>query len=163
MESADDSFYLVHADGEVLARTRYEATVEEQIVKKVEKETGRKIEQNGLKINKRGIKFIKDIPFDNYKEYIEEKKLINWEAIDFPIKILTYEYREVELKEIKQDIDFIKQANQIKAIEKINNEIYEGAEIVSKEVVHNIDGNILTTTVYVEAIEEIGKKVIINN
>jgi similar to stage IV sporulation protein len=163
MENADASFYLVHADGEVLALTRYESVVEEPIVKKVEKETGRTIEQKGLKINNRGIKLIKDIPFTNYKEYIIEKNLINWDDIDFPIKTVTYEYREVEIKEIKQDLDFIKQSNQLKAIEEINKELYEGAEIVSKEVIHNIEGNIVSTKVVVEAIEEIGKKVILNN
>ena len=63
----------------------------------------------------------------------------------------------------KQDIEFIKQSNQLKAIERINKELYKGAEIISKESIHKIDGNILSTTVIVETIENIGKKIIISD
>ncbi|WFA09550.1 sporulation protein YqfD [Tissierella sp. Yu-01] len=163
MLTNEQEVYLVHADGEVLARTRYEAVVTEPIVKKVEKETGKVFKQKGVKFNKRGIKFIKDIPFDNYKEYIEEDKLIDWDIIDIPVRIITYEYREIEIEEVKQDIEFLKQANQIKAIEEINGEIAEGAEIVTKDVKHSIEENSVNTTVILETIEEIGKKVIIDN
>ena len=163
MKKNDESFYLVHAEGEVYARTRYEATIEEPIVKKVEKETGEVFTQKGLKINKRGIKFIKDIPFTNYKEYIKEESLIKWEAIEFPVKIITYEYKEINIEEVKQNIDFIKQANQLKGIEQINKELFNGSEIVTKEVNHSIEGNILTTTVIIETVEEISKKQIISN
>jgi similar to stage IV sporulation protein len=163
IESNDETFHLVHADGEVYARTRYEAIIEEPIIKKVEKETGKTFKQKGLKINNRGIKFIKDIPFTNYKEYIEENNLINMNSIDFPIKLITYEYREVEVKEVKQEIDFIKKSNQLKGIDKINKELYKGAEIVTKEVNHVIEGNILKTNLIIETIEEITKKQIISN
>lgn len=163
MESNNENYYMVHAEGEVLARVRYEAIVEEPILKKVEKETGNILTQKGLKIRNRGIKFIKDIPYANYKEYIEEESLVDWNWIDFPINIITYEYREIEIKEIKQDIEFIKQANQLKAIEIINKDIFEGAEIVAKEVTHSIESNTLTTRVNIETIEEIGKKNIISN
>lgn len=163
VENKDATFHLVHADGEIYARTRYEATIEEPIIKKVEKETGEIFKQRGLKINNSGIKFIKDIPFTNYKEYIEESKLINWDAIDFPIKLITYEYREIEIKEIKQEIEFIKKSNQLKGIEMINKQLYKGAEIATKEVNHIIEGNTLRTTLVVETIEEITKKQIISN
>jgi len=163
MESNNENFYLVHADGEILARTRYEAKVEEPIVKMTEKETGKVFEQKGIKINKRGIKFIKDIPFTNYKEYIEENNLFNWDSIDFPIKLITYEYREVEIEEMKQDVEFLKKSNQLKAIEIINKELSKDAQIVNKDINHIIDGNNIITTVIVETIEEIGKKIIIDN
>ena len=163
IESVDESFHLVHADGEVFARTRYEAIIEEPIIKKVEKETGKVFKQKGLKINNRGIKFIKDIPFTNYKEYIEENNLINLNSIDFPIKLITYEYREIEVREVKQEIEFIKKSNQLKGIEQINIELYKGAEIVTKEANHVIEGNILKTNLVIETIEEITKKLIISN
>lgn len=156
--------YLVHADGEVLARTRYVETVEDMVVKKVEKETGKIMKQRGIKINNTGVKFIKDIPYENYKEVINEERLFDWDfiEIDFPIKLITYEYRETTLTEIKQDPEFIKRSNQLKAIEKINKQLYEGAKIVAKEINHSLENNILKTTVVIETIEEISKQQIIN-
>lgn len=156
--------YLVHADGEVLARTRYEETIEDQIVKKLEKETGKIIRQRGIKINNTGVKFIKDIPYENYKEVINEEKLLDWDfiEIDFPIKMITYEYRETKIEEIQQDPEFIKKSNQLKAIENINEELHEGAEIVAKEINHFIENNIIKTIVVIETIEEISKQQIIN-
>lgn len=160
-----DNIYLVHSEGEVLARTRYEQQVEEAIVKKTEKETGNTFKQKGLKLNNTGIKLMKDIPFKNYKEYIYEKNLLNLDFIDIdlPIKIITYEYKEIELIEVRQNIDFIKNANQLKAIEIINQDLSKGAEIVAKEVNHTMDGNFIKTTVIIETIEEISKKQIISN
>lgn len=163
LENNELGYYLVHADGEVFAKTSYEAIIEEPVLKKMEKETGRVFKQRGLKINKQGIRLIKDIPFDNYKEYITEENIIDLGFIDLPIKLISYEYREIQLKEVKQNIESIKNANQLKAIEIINKQLFEGAEIISRDVIHTRDGNILRTQVVVETIEDIGKKVFINN
>lgn len=163
MLTNESEIYLVHAEGDVLARTRYESEVIETIVKMTEKETGNVFEQKGLKINNRGIRFIKDIPFVNYKEYIKEEKLFDLDIIDIPINIITYEYREVEIEKIRQNIESLKNSNQLKAIEEINLQIKEGAEIVARDIKHEINGNNLITNVIIETIEEIGKKVIIEN
>ena len=163
MLTNESEIYLVHAEGDVLARTRYESEVIETIVKMTEKETGNVFEQKGLKINNRGIRFIKDIPFVNYKEYIKEEKLFDLDIIDIPINIITYEYREVEIEKIRQNIDSLKNSNQLKAIEEINLQIKEGAEIVARDIKHEINENNLITNVIIETIEEIGKKVIIEN
>lgn len=157
---------LVHAEGEVLALTRYSSIIREPIVKNEEKYTGQIFTQKGIKIGNKGIRFMQgDVPFENYREFVEEKSVINLEkyGIDFPIKIVTYEYREVELKEIKQNIDFLKNANQIAATKEINKELPADAQIQSKNIRHQIDDNILTTQVIIETIEDIGKKQIINN
>lgn len=163
MLTNESEIYLVHAEGEILARTRYESEVIEPIVKKIERETGNIFKQKGLKINNRGVRFIKDIPFTDYKEYIIEEKLFDFDIIDIPINIITYEYREIEIEEIKQNIDTLKNSNQLKAIEEINLQIKEGAEIVARDIKHEINGNNLITNVVIETIEEIGKKVIIDN
>ncbi|NLL81549.1 MAG: sporulation protein YqfD [Tissierellia bacterium] len=163
MLTNESEIYLVHAEGEILARTRYESEVIEPIVKKIERETGNIFKQKGLKINNRGVRFIKDIPFTDYKEYIREEKLFDFDIIDIPINIITYEYREIEIEEIKQNIDTLKNSNQLKAIEEINLQIKEGAEIVARDIKHEINGNNLITNVVIETIEEIGKKVIIDN
>lgn len=159
-------FLLVHADGEVLALTRYSSTIRQPIIKIEEKYTGKYYIHRGIQFKDKGIKFMKgDIPYANYKESIIEKPLINLEKfdIDFPIKIISYEYKEIELKEVKQNIDFLKKANQVEATKEINKEIPKDAKIQSKDTRHQIDGNILTTQVIIEAIEDIGRKQIIVN
>ena len=76
MLTNESEIYLVHAEGEILARTRYESEVIEPIVKKIERKL-KYIQTKGLKINNRGVRFIKDIPFTDYKEYIREEKLFD--------------------------------------------------------------------------------------
>ena len=164
-ENIEDTF-LVHAEGEVLALTRYSSTIEESIVKKVKEETGRVYKQKGLKIKDKGIQFIKGkVPYKDFIEVIDEKKIINLDKIniDIPIRIVNYEYREIKIKESKQNIDFLKKSTQIKAIEEINRQLPENIEIISKDVKHNIEDGILKTQVIIETMEDIGKKHIINN
>ena len=161
-----DEHILVHAEGEVLALTRYSSIVKEPIIKNEEKYTGKIYKQKGIKIKNKGITFIKgDIPFSNYREFVIEKSLINLDKynIDFPIKIIEYEYKEVETKEIKQNIDFIKKSNQIEATQEINKLLPEGVQIQSKNIRHQIDENTLTTQVIIETIEDIGRIRIIGN
>lgn len=156
----------VHSEGEVLAVTRYSKSISEPIIKVEEKFTGEIYSQKGLEIMDKGIKFIKgDIPFENYKEEIKEKDLINFKKLDinFPIKIIEYEYKEVETREVKQNIDFLKKSLALKATKDINEELPKDAKIQSKNTIHEIDGNILTTHVVIEAIEDIGRKQIIEN
>lgn len=164
IENENTEMFLVHSDGEVIARTRYMEIVEDVIIKKVEKETGKVFKQRGIKFFNTGVKFIKDIPFENYKEVVNEEKLINLDfiEIDFPIKTIKYEYKETEISQIKQDIEFIKKANQLKAIERINEQLFEGAQITQKDIKHTIEDNVLITTVVIETIEDIGKQQIIN-
>lgn len=156
----------VHSEGEVLAVTRYTSTVNEPIVKKEERYTGKTYNQRGIEIRDKGIKFIKgDVPFTNFKENIVERQLINLDkiGIEFPIKMINYEYKEVELKEIKQNIDFLKKATQLKATKKLNNKLPKNSEVQSKNTIHKLDKDTLTTTVTIEVIEDIGKKQIIEN
>ena len=162
MESQDGTYNIVHADGEVFAKTSYEKEVSEPILKKVEKETGKIFTQRGLKINNQGIMLIKDIPFNTYKEYIVEKNLLNIDSIDFPIKFIIYEYKETEVREVKQNLETIKNSNVLKAIEIINKELPQGAEIVSRDIIHEVEGNNLITRIIVETLEDIGRKAIIN-
>ncbi|MDR7857119.1 sporulation protein YqfD [Tissierella sp.] len=155
---------LVHAEGEVLALTRYSHIIKEPIIKYEEKYTGRIYKQKGIKIKDKGIKLLKgEVPYDNYKEFVIEKALINLEKyeIDFPIKIVEYEYREVEVKEVKQNIDFLKKSTQIEATKEISKELPPNAEIQSKNTRHQVDENLLITQVIVETIEDIGRKQII--
>ncbi|MFA5575749.1 MAG: sporulation protein YqfD [Tissierellaceae bacterium] len=165
-DEASDGFMAVHAEGEVYAITRYSSIVREPIVKNEEKYTGNTIVQKGIKVGNKGVRFIRgSIPFDNYKEFEEEKSIINLEKlnIDFPIKVITYEYREVKLEEIRQDIEFLKNSNYLEAAKMINEEMPPDVQVQSKNTRHQVDNGILTTQLIIEAIEDIGRKQIIEN
>lgn len=155
-----DKHLLVHADGEVWAITSYSYKVEEPIVKTVKEETGRVFERKELKVGDRGIQFIKgDIPFDDYIETTEEMKLLN---LDIPLKILVHKYKEVESKQVKQNIDLVKNSNHIRAVEELNKKLPQKADIISKDVQHFVKDNIVTTYVVIEVMEDIGQKHPIN-
>ena len=158
--------YLVHAEGEVLAQTRYSHIVEVPIVKLDKVETGRVYKQHGIKINEKGIRFLSgEIPYENYIEEIEEKDIMNLKRlnIDLPFKIVNYIYREVDVKEIKQDIEFLKNSTKIEATKEINKQLSDSTEIISRNAIYTIDENVLRTKVTIETIEDIGKKQIISN
>jgi len=153
---------LVHAEGEVFARTLYSYKVEEPIIKTIKEETGRVFERKEFKIGERGIQFIKgDIPFEYYVEETEEIKILNLD-INLPFKILVHKYKEVETMEIKQDIELIKSSNHIKAVEELNKQLPLEVEIISKDVKHYVRDNVVTTYVIIEVIEDIGVKRPIN-
>lgn len=153
--------YLVHAEGEVMAQTRYSHIVELPIVKLEKKETGEIYRQWGISTENNGIRFLsRDIPFDNYIEELVEKNIFNLKWI--PFKIVSYIYREVEIEEIKQDLDFLKSSAELEAIREINKDLSETGEILSRNTIHTIDGNILRTKVNIDTVEDIGKVKIIN-
>lgn len=161
-----ENSYLVHAEGEVLAQTRYTASIEEPIVKMEKIETGRIYRQRALKFGDKGIRFLSgDVPYDDYIEEVTEKDIINlkWPKLNIPIKIVNYKFVEVELKEVKQDIDFLKQSSQLKAIEEINQQLSQDVEIISKDAIYTIEDNILKTQIIIETIEDISKVQMISN
>lgn len=160
IDTLDSDTYLVHAEGEVLAQTRYTAINEMPIIRLDKKETGKVYKQKGVKFKEQEIKLMKGkIPFDDYIEEITETKLINlkWPDINIPVWIINYEYIQVEIKEVKQTEESVKIASQLKAIEEINLQIPPNAEIIEKNVIHTIEDNIMRTQVIIETIEDISK------
>ena len=96
------------------------------IIKTVKEETGRIFERKEIKIGDRGIQFIKgDIPFDDYVESTEEVNILNLN-INFPIKILVHKYKEVETKEIEQDVDLVKDGENL---EKLTDDLIEQTKL----------------------------------
>lgn len=165
IDTLNSDTYLVHAEGEVLAHTRYTATSEMPIIRLDKKETGKVYRQKGIKIKEQGIKLMKgQIPFTDYIEEIKETRLIDlkWPNIKIPIWIVNYEFREVEIKEVKQTEEFVKTASQLEAIEKINLQMPPDAEIIEKNIIHTIEENILRTQVIIETIEDISKIKLLN-
>lgn len=153
---------LIPAEGEVLAYVTYSHTIESPIVMKEKRETGNKYTQRGIKLKNKGIKFFAgDVPYKDYTEEVVEKNLVNIKNIKTPIKWVEYIYKEVELEEVKQNVDGLKKSSQLKAIEAINKQLQNKSEIVSKDVIFTIEDNVLTTKVIIETIEDIGKAQII--
>lgn len=152
---------LVHAEGEVLAKTIYSHRIDEPTIKTIKEETGRTYTRREFKIGDKGVQFFKgEIPFKDYIEEVEEVKPFNLD-IDLPIKIFVHQYKEVEIKEIKQNIDFLKQASHIRAVEELNKQLPKDIQIQSKDVKYYLKDDILSTYVTLEVIEDIGKKEVI--
>lgn len=155
---------LVSAEGEVLAYTTYSETIETPIIIREKRETGNKYIQRGIKFKKRGVKFFAgDIPYEEYIDEIVEKKIINFKGIDIPITWVKYIYKEAEVEEIKRNVDALKKTSQLEAIENINKKLSKKSEIISKNLVFDIEDNILITKVIIEVMEDIGKLQIIKN
>lgn len=153
---------LVHAEGEVLAKTRYFYRLDEPLVKMVEEETGEKIEVHEIKFGEKGVQFFREeIPYEHYIENTKEIKPFNG-RFHLPFKLFVHEYIEVEKKEVKQNIEFLKKSSYIKAIEELNKQIPKEAQLQSKDVVYDLKNGILSTYVVIEVVEDIGQKQIIN-
>lgn len=155
---------ILSAEGEVLAYVTYSHTVESPIIIEEKRETGNKHIQRGINLKNKGIKFFAgDIPYEDYTEEVIEKDIVNFKNIKTPIKWVEYIYKEVELEEVKQNVDGLKKSAQLEAIEAINKQLENKSEIISKDVIFTIEENILTTKVIIETIEDIGKVQIIKN
>ena len=161
-DGEETKYNLVHSQGEILAHTRYSINIEEPIIKTLREETGEMVKYQEIKIGKKGFQFLKEeIPFTHYNEEIKEIKFFDGK-INLPFKILIHEYREVQLKEIKQNIDFLKDSTHIKGVLELNKEIPENAKVQSKDVKYYIKDEVLSTYIVIEVIEDIGEKQIIN-
>lgn len=155
---------LVHSEGEALARTRYSHKKEELIEKTIKEETGNIYTIKEIKFGKKGIKLSKtDIPFKEYIEEVNEEPFIEKFGDDFPVKVVTYKYIEVEKKKVKHNIDSLKKSTQVLAVQEINKKLPKDAKIISKDVIYLEEENKLITEVIIEVIEDIGEKQIIYN
>lgn len=158
----DEDYMLVHAEGEILAHTRYSVTVDEAIVKTIEEETGESIKFQEIQVGKKQFQlFREDIPYQYYKKEKRELGLLGGK-INLPFKIFVYEYKEVILKEVKQNLDFLKKSTYIEGIKILNDMIPENARIESKDIQHYENDGILSTYIVIETIEDIGEKRKIN-
>lgn len=152
-----DEPLLVHSDGIVLGRTNYMKIIEEPLIKTIKEETGRDYKAREFIIGKKTISLKdKEIPFKNYNEVIDNKSIIN--SNKFKLGVIIYNYKEVRLKKVTQNVDKLKEVNSLKGIEVLIKEIPEGSKIVSKNVEHSFKNNKLITKITIEVIENIGVK-----
>ncbi|WP_026893678.1 sporulation protein YqfD [Clostridiisalibacter paucivorans] len=147
---------FVHAEGEVLGRTLYRAVIKEPIFRVLKTETGKKYTVKELKLGEKRIMLMNgEIPFKEYREVIRANNIPDKGFIKLPIDIIVHEYRELEVKRYKQNIDAIKKESSVKGTEKIIKEIPDEAKIVSKEVNFFTEEDVLEAHVIIEVIEDI--------
>lgn len=151
--------YLVHSEGEVFGKTWYNKVLKEPIVKEIKEETGETFTTKEVKLGNKGIHLINgEIPFSNYIEEVQSKKLFSWKEFSLPFEIIEHKYKEVKIQKVTRNIDSLKKISSYEGVKQLMEELPEGAQVISKDVSYTIDGNNLITTVTVEVIEEIGVK-----
>jgi len=157
-ERMEEPIY-VHSKGTVIGRTWYSKTIEEPITKPIKEETGRVFTSKEIKIGEKRIQLLNgEIPFDNYIEEVQTKKLINTEVFQLPFEIILHRYKEVNVKRVTQNVDALKKSVAVRGVQQVMNIIPDNAQVVSKDVKYSIADNILITNITIEVLEEIGRK-----
>ncbi len=150
---------LVHSEGEVYGKTWYNKIIREAINKTIKEETGNVHSTKEIKIGKKRIHLINgDIPFDNYIERENSKKIIDWKFIKLSVEIIEHKYFEVKTNNFTQDIDSLKQTVAVRGVQQIMEKLPQDARVVSKDVVYSVEDNYLVTKISIEVIEQIGQK-----
>lgn len=155
---------LVHSEGEVFGKTWYNKEISEPISKNIKEETGKVHITKEIKIGDKRVHLISgEIPFENYVEEIEARKIIDWKEFSLPLEIIEHKYKEVKVKKVTQNVDALKQKVSVIAVQDLMKELSEDARVISKDVQYSIVDNVLITKITIEVIKEIGKKQKINS
>lgn len=150
---------LVHSDGIVLAKTNYIKTIEEPIAKFIDEETGKVFTTREIVIGNKRIQLMNgEIPFKNYVEEKKIKEIGNLGIIKLPLSTVEHKYKEVKRIKIEQDVEALKKITSVKATQQLMEKIPKDANVISKDIRHRIEDNVLFTEVIVEVIEDIGVK-----
>ncbi|MGO1712270.1 MAG: sporulation protein YqfD, partial [Senegalia sp. (in: firmicutes)] len=124
-------------------------------------ETGEKYFSREIKIGEKSIHIKNDdIPFKNYIEHVDDKSNEFYSII--PFDIIKHEYREVRIKEVKQNIDSLKEALSVIITKEAMKEVKEDMKVESKEITFEKKDNFLITSIKLEMIENIAEKEYIN-
>lgn len=158
-----DEPLLVHSEGNIIAKVWYSKVIEEPIEKYINEETGNSFTTRELIIGNKRIQLMNgEIPFENYIIEKNIKEIGNLGIVKLPLEVVHYTYKEVKRTKIKQNVDSLKQIAAINATKTLMEEIPEKASVISKDVKHIIQDNILITEVIIEVYEDIGIKEKIN-
>lgn len=126
-QGKEDSIYLVHAKGDVIAKTFYEKIKYIKFSKTERKRTGKKIENTYIKIGNKKIYIKKNInKFEKYDK-IKEKKLFYNKEI----------YYEVEEKSVKLDANKLKKETIKELYDNIVLHLDKSINVVDKIVSEN--------------------------
>jgi similar to stage IV sporulation protein len=149
---------FVHSDGEVFAKTIYRFVYYQEKEELHKDLTGREMPGFSFRIGDFTFNSANIFrPFDS--TIYEERVLIN-SIRPFPMEFATNNQKEVKLrKETKDYKDIEKRAKQ-QLREAIKENIPESAQILNNSLKFSEEENIIEVVIMVEALEEIGKKII---
>ncbi|HOQ37146.1 MAG TPA: sporulation protein YqfD [Acetivibrio sp.] len=151
---------MVHAIGNILARTWYESTqpVELRVVEKIR--TGRKKDNISLFLFSKKINlFNKKVSYSNYERVETEKFLSIGENLVLPFGAVIETYYENQIIEADVSLEEAKENAANAAYRKALEDIPEGAQIVDRriEFIENQNGDIIADVI-IECLEDIGVK-----
>ncbi len=151
---------MVHAIGNILARTWYESTqpVELRVVEKIR--TGRKKDNISLFLFSKKINlFNKKVSYSNYERVETEKFLSIGENLVLPFGAVIETYYENQIIEADVSLEEAKENAANAAYRKALEDIPEGAQIVDRriEFIENQNGDIIADVI-IECVEDIGVK-----
>lgn len=151
---------VVHAYGEVFARTYYETTKSMELITMEKVKTGEIFKNYRLRLGKLNLSFgDSQIPFEKYVVSEERQIPTLWRKIKLPVEIVVINYEEVYEEEREIPLMAAKEAIHSEAISELLEKIPLEAEIVQTKVEFQQVGQVLQGTVTIEVIEDIAKQI----
>jgi similar to stage IV sporulation protein len=168
IDSKTDGIRYIHSMGSVIARTWYEESREESLIKTKRVKTGNEKNRFSLKFMGKEIKLYLNsrIPYVKYDRITDEKNLKIGNDYILPFSLKRQTYREINIVEEKQDEkEIIREAQKELYNNVIEKLVSETSEIVNKEIkTIYVDEETLRIDLIVECIEDISvqEKIIID-
>ncbi|MDR5657982.1 sporulation protein YqfD [Serpentinicella sp. ANB-PHB4] len=150
---------LVHAYGEVYAKTYYETTKFMKLIETKKQKTGEKISRRTIKLGDMSLAISRgNIPYDTFIVEKNAKRPLSWRNLSIPVEIITEEYYEATETKEELDINVAKADLHEKAVRELVKEIPEDAELLDSIISFEQKNNVLYIDLIIETLEEIGKK-----
>jgi similar to stage IV sporulation protein len=161
-EQQQPAMQYVHARGIIRARVWYDGYDEIKLEERVKRPTGQEITKLCMKIRGKEIILMgpRQVPYINYAEQTDVKRLPAWRNINIPVEFITVKYVEQDTYTNKLDRSEARHLAEIQAMEELRSQMPDGAKILKKQVreVKTADEeDIVRVRVQVETLEEIGK------
>lgn len=162
IEHVNDEIRYVHSIAQIEAKAWYEDT-EEISFKQIEyKTTGRKTKEHEIELLGINKKKKKNKPYKEYNKDIIGRQILNFGNYVFPIKFITTIYTELKPIEKSLTIDEAKLRCSERLEEKIKLQYPSEAKARGKKIEYFIKQESVKGKIYVETVEDISKKRIID-
>jgi len=153
----------VHSMAQVTGRTWYE-DVEEILLEQIEfKKTGKSKAHYQLLVIGKSMMKEKEIPFEEYNKYIEEKNILSFGNYVFPIKVIKTTYIELQSEYMKYTVEEAKAKCEQRLKGRIKLQIPENSVVVDSKIDYYVEKKMIKSKISVEVMEEIGVQQKINN
>ncbi|WP_058486948.1 sporulation protein YqfD [Defluviitalea phaphyphila] len=153
----------VHADADILAKTRYELTYEQPLLYMEKQYTGKVKKQYGIEVINKEFNFFKPrISFQNYDKIINKTQLSLTKYLILPIQGVIYEYKEYKPIIKKKTLEEAKKIAEQEIKKELEEKIGEDGEIVTLDIKYYTEENFLKAKAVSTVIEPIDKPQLIN-